>query len=67
MNIYDLGAIMFILTKVILRKVLQVVVGFLLRILDIKYYTKTRTSVFWTGYGKNYKLPPIYGNKVSVV
>ena len=35
-----------------------------MKLADIKYYTKSKTSVYYTGYSKNYRLPPIFKNKV---
>lgn len=60
---FIVGALMVVVVKTILKIVAQAVIGCVLKILDIKYYTKSRESVFYTGYSKNYRLPPIFANK----
>jgi len=60
---YILGAAIVLLTKVILKLVAQAVIACIMKLADIKYYTKTKTSVYYTGYSKNYRLPPIFDNK----
>ncbi|XP_057314862.1 probable sphingosine-1-phosphate phosphatase [Hydractinia symbiolongicarpus] len=58
-----LGVVLVGLTKVVFKKVAQMMIELVMKLLDIKYYTKSKTSVFYTGYNKNYRLPPIFANK----
>ena len=52
-------------TKITLKVIARAVISFVLRLADIKYYTKSKSSVYYTGYSKNYRLPPIFKNKVG--
>jgi len=60
---FFIGALMVVMVKLLLKIIAQAVIGCLLKILDIKYYTKSKGSIFYTGYSKNYRLPPIFANK----
>lgn len=60
---FVIGTILVVLTKVFLKQIAQTVIGLVLKMLDVKYYTKSKTSVFNTGYSEKYRLPPIYPNK----
>lgn len=60
---FIVGALLVVVVKSALKVVAQAVIGCLLKILDIKYYTKSKGSIFYTGYSKNYRLPPIFANK----
>jgi len=57
------GAVIVAITKIFLKIVAQALISRLLKILDIKYYTKANDSIFNTGYSNNYRLPPIFANK----
>lgn len=60
---FIVGAIMVVIVKAVLKVVANHAIGFVLRIIDIKYYSKSQDSVFYTGYSKNYRIPPIFANK----
>jgi len=60
---FFIGAVLVVVAKMVLKVVAQAVISCLLKILDIKYYTKAKGSIFYTGYSKNYRLPPIFANK----
>merc|ERR1712142_133099 len=69
MEMYEPGVtsifnlILVTVARVIIGAAIVATTKFLLKILDIKYYTKAKGSIFHTGYSKNYRLPPIFANE----
>ncbi|XP_002156869.2 probable sphingosine-1-phosphate phosphatase isoform X1 [Hydra vulgaris] len=60
---FVLGILVVLVTRVVLKIVIQTVIEVLLKLTDIRYYSKSKTSVYYTGFSKNYRLPPIWHNK----
>ena len=61
------GILVVLVTRVVLKIMIQAVIEIALKLTDIKYYSKSKTSVYYTGFSKNYRLPPVWQNKVSQI
>ena len=54
-----LGCLIVLVVKILTKLIIKAVIIAVCKVADLKYYTKSKTSVFYTGYTKQFILPPV--------
>ena len=58
--VFLVGTILVVLSKVIIKKVMECLVIGLYRMFEIEFYTSNKRRLYFnTGYGKHFILPPV--------